>query len=96
MPFCWRWRSVPFYKNVLRNGVMAVACKGAHKTSGYLFKMAYDEYTMVQILRWHQMGIRPPTIQKLLARERIIVSRKGVAKFIKRFQRTGKLIHLNF
>ena len=58
--------------------------------------MVYDEYTKVQILRWHQMGIHPPTIEKLFAREGVRVSRKGVAKFIKRYERTGKPARVNF
>jgi len=57
--------------------------------------MVYNEYIKLQILRWHQMRIKPPTIEKLFAREGVTVSRKGVAKFIKKFQRTGKATNLN-
>ena len=53
--------------------------------------MVYNEYTKLRILCWHQQGIRPPTITKYLAAEGIKVSRKGVAKFIKRFRRTSRL-----
>ena len=58
--------------------------------------MVYDEYTKLRILRWYQQGIRPPTIEKRLADEGIKATREGVAKFIKRFRRTGTLIDLIF
>ena len=57
--------------------------------------MVYNKYTKLRILRWHQQGIRPPTIAKYLAAEGIKVSRKGVAKFLERFLRTGRLTRLN-
>jgi len=58
--------------------------------------MVYDEYTKLRILRWYQQGFRPPTIKKMLEGEGIHATREGVAKFIKRFLRTGTLIDLTF
>ena len=51
--------------------------------------MVYSEYTQLRILQLNSRGIRPP-IAKHLASEGITVSRKGVAKFIKKFAATGK------
>ena len=52
--------------------------------------MVYNEYSQLRILQLHNQGFRPPSITKCLAAEGIKVSRKGVAKFIKKFYETGK------
>ena len=52
--------------------------------------MVFNKYTQLRILQLNSRGIRPPTIAKRLASEGITVSRKGVAKFIKKFAATGK------
>ena len=52
--------------------------------------MVFNEYTQLRILQLNSRGIRPPIIAKHLASEGITVSRKGVAKFIKKFAATGK------
>ena len=51
--------------------------------------MVYSEYTKLRILHFHAQGCRPPAITKWLERNGIAVSRRGVAKFIKRFLRRG-------
>lgn len=58
-------------------------------------KMVCNEYIKLRILRWHQQEICPPTMTKYLASEGIKVSWKGVAKFIKRFCRIGRLTCVN-
>jgi len=50
--------------------------------------MVYNKYTKLRIL--YQQGLHPPTIHKLLREEGIKATREGVAKFLKRFYRTGK------
>ena len=51
--------------------------------------MVYSEYTKLGILHFHAQGCRPPAITKWLEHNGIAVSRRGVAKFIKRFLRRG-------
>ena len=53
--------------------------------------MVYNEYTKLRILHFHVQGYRPPAITKRLEDEGIVVSRRGVAKFIKRFTRRGTI-----
>jgi len=57
--------------------------------------MVYSKYTKLWILCWYQQRICPSTMAKYLTLEGIQVRRKGVAKFIKRFCRTGRLTYLN-
>ena len=53
--------------------------------------MVYNEYTQLRILQLNGQGIRSPSIAKYLAAEGIAMSRRGIAKFLKRFLVTGKL-----
>ena len=52
-------------------------------------KMVYNKYTQLRILQLNSRGILPPSIAKYLASQCITVSRKGVARFIKKFAATG-------
>ena len=54
--------------------------------------MVFSSYTKERILLFRRLGKKAPTIQKLLAKEGLVVSRVGVCKFLKRFQRTGSLL----
>ena len=54
--------------------------------------MVCNEYTQLQILQDGQ-GIRLPSIAKYLAAKGIAVSKRGAAKFLKRFFVTGKLVN---
>ena len=49
--------------------------------------MVFTAYTKRRILLYHGQGLCAPTIAKLLEDEGIIVSRRGVAKFILRVSR---------
>ena len=49
--------------------------------------MVFTAYTKRRILLYHGQGLCAPTIAKLLEGEGIIVSRRGVAKFILRVSR---------
>ena len=52
--------------------------------------MVFTEYTKQRILFYHQHGIRPPQIKRLLQEaEEIVVSTRGVAKFIERYAASG-------
>ena len=53
--------------------------------------MVYNEYTQLRILQLNGQGIRLPSIAKYLAVEGIAVSKRGIAKFLKRFFASGKL-----
>ena len=52
-------------------------------------KMPYNEYTQLRILQLNSRDICPSSIAKYLALEGITVSRKGVAKLIKKLTATG-------
>ena len=53
--------------------------------------MVYWEYTNKRILFYKSKGHRAPTIAKLLEREGIVVSRRGVDAFLDRVQQTGTI-----
>ena len=54
--------------------------------------MVYSWYVKRRILHYYQQGRRPPTICKLLKKERTInTTRAGIAKFIQKFERTGSI-----
>ena len=53
--------------------------------------MVYSEYTKKRILFYKSKGHRAPTIAKLLEREGIVVSRRGVDAFLDRVQQTGTI-----
>ena len=53
--------------------------------------MVFTVYTKRRILLYHGQGLCAPTIAKLLEDEGIIVSRRGVAKFILRVKATGSI-----
>ena len=47
--------------------------------------MVYNKYNQLRILQLNNQGFRPPFITKHLVAEGIKVSRKSMAKFIKKF-----------
>ena len=53
--------------------------------------MVYSNYKKQRILYFHFHGYKPPTITKLLREEGMVASRRGVAKFVKRYQQTGSI-----
>ena len=53
--------------------------------------MVYSNYKKQRILYFHFRGYKPPTITKLLREEGMVASRRGVAKFVKRYQQTGSI-----
>ena len=53
--------------------------------------MVYTNYKKQRILHFHFQGLRPPNIQKHLLEEGMKASRRGIAKFIHRFQKTGTI-----
>ena len=55
--------------------------------------MVFTAYTKRRILLYHGQGLCAPTIAKLLEDEGIIVSRRGVAKFILRVSREVYITH---
>ena len=53
-------------------------------------RMVFTEYTKQRIVFYHQCGIRHPQIKRLLQEaEGIVVSTRGVAKFIQRYAVSG-------
>ena len=56
--------------------------------------MVYDDYTKQRILTLFFLRHRAPTITRCLEREGIVVSRRGVAKFLKRYLATGTILRL--
>ena len=53
--------------------------------------MPFSERTKVHMLLLSQAGHKPPTIARMLAAEGVVVSRRGVDKFLKRFEEDGSL-----
>ena len=53
--------------------------------------MVFSEYTKKRILFYSSKGQRAPTIAKLLEKEGIVVSRRGVDAFLNRVQQTGTI-----
>jgi len=56
-----------------------------------VWKMVYTSYKKQGILCLHFAGYKSPTIAKLLWEEGMWASRRGVAKFIRRYQQTGTI-----
>lgn len=54
--------------------------------------MVYSLYKKERILHFYSQGLKPPTIMTELAAEGIIVSRRGIYKFLKKFEATGCLL----
>ena len=50
----------------------------------------YNDYVKLRILYLDRLGFHPSNIVKVLAVENIIVSDRGVAKYIARYNATGK------
>ena len=57
-----------------------------------MWKDGFDDYTKQQMLYFYFQGLRAPTISRLLENEGIMVSRRGVAKFLKRYLATGTIV----
>jgi len=55
-----------------------------------LFEIVYNDYMKLRILYLDRLGFHPSSIVKVLAVENIIVCNRGVAKFIARYNATGK------
>ena len=53
--------------------------------------MVFDDYTKQRILIFFSHGTRAPTIARRLEDEGIVVSRRKVAKFLKRYFETGTI-----
>ena len=51
----------------------------------------FSEYTKRRILLFHSCGFKAPTISRPLQEEGIQASRRGIQKFIQRFQVTGSI-----
>ena len=55
-------------------------------------QMVYSTYTKLRIVHYHSRGIKPYSIARLLREDDgIVVSRFGVAKFLKVYQSTGSI-----
>ena len=54
--------------------------------------MVFDDYTNQRTLYFYFQGLRAPTISRLLENKGIVVSRRGVAKFLKRYLATGTIV----
>ena len=55
-------------------------------------QMVYSTCTMLRIIHYHSKGIKPYTIARLLREnDGIVVSRFGVAKFLKVYQSSGSI-----
>jgi len=52
--------------------------------------MVYSEYCKLRILYLRRLGYGPAAISRILLGERLNVTSRGVAKFLKRFRQTGK------
>jgi len=52
--------------------------------------MVYNDYVKLRILYLDRLGFCPSSIVKVLAVENIVVSDRDVAKFIARYNATGK------
>ena len=51
--------------------------------------MVYSAYQKQRILAYYSQGYRAPTIAKLLRRERLPASRRGICKFLHRYGASG-------
>ena len=53
--------------------------------------MVYSSYKKQRILYHYFQGVRPPTIAKRLREEGMKASRRGIAKFLHRYETTGSI-----
>ena len=53
--------------------------------------MVLTEEVMIKMLEYHHNGKKPPTIEKMLRREGIKITRVGVWKFLRRYKKTGTI-----
>ena len=51
--------------------------------------MVYSSYGKIRMLHHYYKGHRPYTIQKMVEKEGIKASRRGIEKFIKKYEETG-------
>ncbi len=51
--------------------------------------MVFSNYTKQRVLYYQLKGYKAPTIAKLIREEKLIASRVGVAKFLKKYDETG-------
>ena len=58
----------------------------------WLLKMVYSTYKRQQILHYYFQGYKAPTIAHLLREESLLASRRGVDKFLKKYQETGSIV----
>ena len=56
-----------------------------------LEKMVYSHYKKMRILYLTQEGHKPPTIAKILEEEGMKCSRRGIAKFLKKYRKQEQL-----
>ena len=57
----------------------------------YSWRVHYSEYVKPRALFFHANGLSPLTIANALAKEGLVATRQGLAKFIKRYQETGSV-----
>ncbi len=85
--FAFRFRANPCGFRSFSAGVIVVYQLATFERS----KMVFDDYTKQRILFFFFQGSRAPAIARHLETEGIIVSRRGVAKFVKRYLTTGTI-----
>ncbi len=51
--------------------------------------MVYSEYVRQRVLMFRELGLGPPTINKMLDREAICVHRTGIHSYLKKSEETG-------
>lgn len=53
--------------------------------------MVFSDYTKLRILYWRNKGLNAPSIQSKLSFEGLSSTRRGVDKFLKKYERTGSI-----
>jgi transposase len=53
--------------------------------------MVFSDYTKLRILYWRNKGLNAPSIQSKLSFEGLSGTRRGVDKFLKKYERTGSI-----
>ena len=53
--------------------------------------MLFSSYKQQRIIYFHSKGFKPPTILRLLRREGMPASRRGIDKFLRKYQDTGTI-----
>ena len=75
------------YRGVLSDALNSTSDRVSDYSSS---RMVFTEYTKHRILFYHQRSIRHPQIKRLLQEaEGIVVSTRGVTKFIRRYAVSG-------